>query len=59
MKAVILGLGTVSIGFGIFMLLKGHPFVDQLALFVNGIVLIGMAYIDDTTLKCQSKNRKL
>lgn len=55
MKAVILGLGTVSIGFGIFMLVKGHPFVDQLALFVNGIVLIGMAYIDDTTLKCQSK----
>lgn len=57
MKKVILGLGSVSVGFGIYMLFKGHPFIDQLALFVNGIVLIGMAFIDNEEKTCQSKEQ--
>jgi hypothetical protein len=54
MKKVIIGIGSISIGFGIYMLTKGNPFVDQLALFVNGVVLVGMAFIDDKKTNCQT-----
>lgn len=55
MKKVILGLGSISIGFGVYMLFKGQPFMDQIALFVNGLVLVGMAFIEDKDRTCQTK----
>lgn len=55
MKKVLLVLGSISIGFGLYMLCQGDTFVDQIALFVNGVILFGMAFIDAKEKSCHSK----
>lgn len=55
MKKVLLIIGGISIGVGLYMLYKGNMSSDHIALYVNGAVLIGMAFSKTEDKKCTSK----
>lgn len=58
MKIVLVIIGTISIAFGLYMVYKGDTFIDQIFLFVNGVVLFGCAFIDFDKNKCQTSKQE-
>jgi len=56
MKKVLITIGSISLAFGLYMLSKGNPFMDQISLFVNSVILLGCAFIDFEKQSCKTKN---
>ena len=56
MKKVLITIGSISVLFGIYMMIKGHSFGDQASLFVNGIILFGCAFIEEEK-DCKTLNQ--
>jgi len=54
MKKVLLTIGSISILFGIYTIIKGDSFGDQMPLFVNGIILFGCSFIDFKENNCKT-----
>ena len=58
MKKVLLIIGSISIGYGIYMLFKGKSFSEEMPLFINGIILFGSAFIKDKNKDCKFQSDK-
>lgn len=56
MKKVLITVGSISILFGIYMIIKKDTFTDQLPLFITGSTVLCSAFLDfKNKPKCNNK----
>ena len=57
-EKILIVIGSISIVLGINMIIKGEAFVDQMPLFINGVILLGCSFFNKE-LNCKPSKESL